>query len=143
LLEQWRVHPPYTDVGTKKSRAVTGFLDRAERKLFKRLDAAVAPDAAGELLHSARKAGKRFRYAAELATPVLGDEATVKVKRAKQLQELLGEHQDSVVSVQTLRRLGAGADTKPGSNGFTYGVLLAMELQRAEEAQAALRELHR
>lgn len=143
LLEQWRVDPPYTDVAAKKAKAVATFVDRAERRLYKRLDEAIEPGADDELLHRARKTGKRFRYVAELATPVVGDEATAKVKRAKKLQELLGEHQDSVVSVETLRRLGARAGTKPGSNGFTYGVLLAMELQRAGRARAAVRELQR
>lgn len=143
LLEQWRVAPPYTQIGAKKQASVAKYVDRAERKLYKRLDAATEPGADDELLHSARKAGKRFRYAAELATPVMGDEAISKVKRAKKLQELLGEHQDSVVSVEILRRLGARAGSRPGSNGFTYGVLLAMELQRADEARAAVGNLQR
>ncbi|MEJ7707359.1 MAG: CYTH and CHAD domain-containing protein [Nocardioidaceae bacterium] len=143
VLEQWRVDPPYTGAGAKKRTAVAKYVDRAERKLYRRLDASVEPGADDELLHSARKAGKRFRYAAELATPVMGDEAVSKVKRAKQLQEMLGEHQDSVVSVEILRRLGARAGSSPGSNGFTYGVLLAKEQQRAQDVWAAVREVQR
>lgn len=143
LLEQWRVDPPYTDVGAKKPKAVVKFVDRAEKKLYKRLDKATEAGADDELLHQARKTGKRFRYAAELAEPVMGDKATDKVKRAKKFQDVLGEFQDSVVSVDILRRLGARASTKPGSNGFTYGVLLERELQRAEEARTAMQKLHR
>lgn len=141
LLEQWRVDPPYTDVGAKESTAVARYVNRAERKLYRRLDDAMQPGAEDELLHSARKAGKRFRYAAELATPIMGDEAASKVKQAKKLQELLGEHQDSVVSVDILRRLGARAGSKQGSNGFTYGLMLARELQRANDVRAAVGEL--
>ncbi len=142
-LEQWRVAPPYTETAAKKSSTVVKYVDRAERKLYKRLDEANEPGADDERLHRARKAGKRFRYAAELATPVMGDEAATKVKRAKKLQELLGEHQDSVVSVDTLRRLGARAGGEPGRNGFTYGVLLGLELQRAEATRDAVLNLRR
>ncbi|MGI8888304.1 MAG: CHAD domain-containing protein, partial [Nocardioidaceae bacterium] len=141
LLEQWRVDPPYTAAGAKKATSVAKYVARAERKLYKRLDEAMQPGADDELLHAGRKAGKRFRYAAELATPVMGDEAVSKVKRAKRLQEMLGEHQDSVVSVEILRRLGARAGSRPGSNGFTYGVLLAMQMQLTEQARAAVLEL--
>ncbi|MBA2443855.1 MAG: CYTH and CHAD domain-containing protein [Nocardioidaceae bacterium] len=143
LLEQWRVDPPYTNVGSKKPKAVAKFVHRAEKKLYKRLDRAAETGMDDDLLHQARQAGKRFRYAAELTEPIMGDKATDKVKQAKKFQDVLGEFQDSVVSVDILRRLGARAGTKPGSNGFTYGVLLERELQRAEEARAAMRELHR
>jgi len=143
LLERWRVDPPFTDAGAKNAKKVAKSVDRAERRLYRRLDQALEPGAEDELLHRARKAGKRFRYAAELATPVMGDEATHKVRRAKKLQELLGEYQDGVVGMATLRRLAVRADTDSGLRGFSYGVLLGMELQRAEQAKSAVRELRR
>jgi CHAD domain-containing protein len=91
------------------------------------------------LLHRARKAGKRARYAAELLAlagvddPLASDQA---VAAWKELQDVLGEHQDSVVAADLLRRLGAATADRPGENGFTYGVLH----QREEHTATASRE---
>ena len=73
-------------------------------------------------LHEARKAAKRLRYAAEAATPVLGKRARQVVARVKDVQELLGDHQDAAVSRTVLRELGATAPSE-GGNGFTFGLL--------------------
>jgi len=59
-------------------------------------------------LHELRKAVKRARYAAELAAAV-GVKRTRKfVKRAKELQDVLGDHQDAVVATAALRGIDAG-----------------------------------
>ena len=50
-----------------------------------------------------RKLGKRARYASELA----GHNEVV--RRAKALQDVLGEHQDAVIAEQRLRALAAAA----------------------------------
>jgi len=47
------------------------------------------------------------------------------------------------MDLATLRRLAVRADTDSGLRGFSYGVLLGMELQRAEQAKSAVRELGR
>jgi CHAD domain-containing protein len=58
-------------------------------------------------LHELRKAVKRARYAAELAAAV-GAKGTGKyLKRAKKVQDVLGDHQDAVVAATVVRRLGA------------------------------------
>jgi CHAD domain-containing protein len=75
---------------------------RQLKKLRTRV-AATADDAPDDELHALRKRGKRVRYAYELA----GDNAVV--KRAKAFQDVLGEHQDSVVAESTLRELAANA----------------------------------
>ena len=82
-------------------------------------------------LHEMRKAGKRLRYAAEVSEPALGKPAKKLVKAVKELQELLGEHQDSYVARDLLRELGAAAAAE-GANGFAYGWLLRDEQARAE-----------
>jgi CHAD domain-containing protein len=76
-------------------------------KAFKKTRKAVRelPDEpADDELHAVRKKGKRARYAAELA----GREKFV--KRAKKLQDVLGEHQDAVVAAKRLRELAAEAE---------------------------------
>ncbi|MER7489241.1 CYTH and CHAD domain-containing protein [Streptomyces sp. NPDC126497] len=91
------------------------------------------------VLHEARKKTKRTRYAAEAAAPALGRPADDLVTAMKALQNLLGDHQDSVMARKTLRELAAVAHAA-GESAFTYGVLHAREERRAELAEAALPE---
>ncbi len=134
-LDAWGAAPPFTSEAQRPASKVKKYLARAERKLNKRLRSA---EGDVEALHRARKAGKRFRYAAELSEPELGKKAAKTVKAAKKLQKLLGEHQDAVVSAAFLRRLGASAGSGEGHNGFTYGILLSQEWQRAERIRRQL-----
>ena len=87
-------------------------------------------------LHEARKKAKRTRYSAEAAAAALGSPATALTKSMKSLQNLLGDHQDSVMTRQTLRELSAVAHAA-GESSFTYGVLYGREEARAaaDEAQ--------
>ncbi|MCP9988106.1 CYTH and CHAD domain-containing protein [Streptomyces sudanensis] len=85
-------------------------------------------------LHETRKAAKRARYTAELAAPVLGRPARRLVKDMKAVQQLLGDHQDSVVAREALRQLAVQANGA-GESSFTWGLL-----HGREEARAAARE---
>jgi CHAD domain-containing protein len=136
-LHQWRTDPPLTDPPSVE--AVSKRARRAERKADRRLAQAIGTDD-DALLHRARKAAKRARYAAELRVPV--DKGAKKtVKHYKQIQRVLGDHQDSVVATATLHRLAVTAGTTAGENGFTYGLLYAREQQAAETARRQAREL--
>ncbi|GAB2581567.1 CHAD domain-containing protein [Microlunatus antarcticus] len=143
LLRAWRADPPFTAAADVSAKKASGYVERADRKTQKRLSSASrayrrgAPDA-DELMHRARKAGKRHRYAVELAAPVLGTKADRIMASRKEFQELLGEHQDSVVAAGLLRELGAlaGAD---GQNGFTWGLLHAREQAVAQQVVRDLR----
>ena len=109
-------------------------MEEAKRKAGKRLRNA---DDDVERLHRARKAEKRLRYAAELVEPA--DKRMRRIARnAKDLQTLLGEHQDAVVAAHFLSTISAASEGKNGS-GFTYGVLVANELNRAARIRASLR----
>jgi CHAD domain-containing protein len=112
---------------------------KAQRSARKRLKKALAADST-ELLHRARKAVKRARYATELTAPVAGKSASKRVKVYKRVQDALGEHQDSVIAAATLRRLGAAA-TAPDQNGFTFGLLYEREQVAAERARRKARAL--
>ncbi|MEJ7648405.1 MAG: CYTH and CHAD domain-containing protein [Nakamurella sp.] len=118
-----------------RARVTSSSVERAGRKAHRRLDRALS---AGddELLHEARKAAKRARYAAELSLGQ-GGRNRAAVKEFKQLQEILGEYQDSVVASALLRQLGAATHADPTQNGFTFGILHEQEAQRAERARAA------
>jgi len=136
-LDGWRTTPPFTDRASLPATAAKAYVKRAERKLYRRLSKAHGEP---EALHRARKAGKRFRYAAELAEPALGKKAAKLAKQGKKLQSLLGEHQDSTVSAAFLRAQGAAAGTDAEQNGFTYGILLAREWQRSTDIRRSLKK---
>jgi len=136
-LDRWRTDPPFTEPAEQPASELRRYVKQAERKLYRRLGQSHGDP---EALHRARKAGKRLRYAAELSEPVLGKKAARLVQQGKKLQTQLGEHQDSVVSAEFLRRLGAAAGTSGEQNGFTYGILLAAEWQRATDIRRALKK---
>jgi CHAD domain-containing protein len=128
LVEAWRSDPPFTEAARAPASKVTRYVKRADKKLTKRLAAAVAAREAGaddgdELFHSARKAGKRHRYAVEVTVPLWGSRAEKIVAARKDLQDVLGHHQDRIVQAAFLRDLGARLGVRSGQNGFTYGVL--------------------
>ncbi|MDQ2838766.1 MAG: CHAD domain-containing protein [Actinomycetota bacterium] len=137
-LARWRTDPPFTDLAHQPAGRLSKYLDRAERTLAKKLEQADR-DPQDEKLHSARKAGKRARYAAEVAAPALGKSASALAASAERLQTVLGEHQDAVVSVEVLRRISEQV-AESGQNAFSYGVLVADQHRLATEAARAARD---
>lgn len=130
-VEEWGTDPPLrTDVDLK---AVLRMAEDAQRRARKRWSKALSADSP-ELLHRARKAAKRARYATELIAPAVGKSADKRVKAYKRAQDTLGEHQDSVIAAAVLRRLGAAA-IAPDQNGFTFGLLHEKEQAAAERAR--------
>jgi CHAD domain-containing protein len=100
-------------------------VDRQAGKLRK-IARSLPKDPADDELHALRKAGKRTRYAAELA----GDSKLV--TRAKQLQDVLGEHQDAVVAGERLRTIAA---TGNATLAFSAGRIAEREEARRREAR--------
>lgn len=147
-LDAWTAEPPFSPKAGKKA---AGQLDkgtrREHRKLSARMDTALALPPGCErdkALHSARKAAKRLRYAAETARPVVGKPAKRLAKRAKAVQGVLGDHQDAVEARTALTAL---VDQAHGDrrDTFVYGLLYAHLLteadRRAREASAAWKAL--
>ncbi|MGD3107265.1 CHAD domain-containing protein [Streptomyces sp. YGL11-2] len=119
---------------------VAGAVLKDYRRLAGRVETALgtpAGPARDEALHSARKAAKRIRYAAEAAQPALGRPARTFTRRAKQVQQLLGDHQDSVVARAALRELATQA-RGAGESGFTFGLLYGREEARAADREREL-----
>jgi CHAD domain-containing protein len=103
------------------------------RKLRRAVNAA-GKNPSDEQLHELRKLGKRARYAHELAG------AKTIVKRAKALQDVLGEHQDSVVAEERLRALSHEA---PADQAVAAGLLVARERARRATARREWRKAWR
>jgi CHAD domain-containing protein len=135
-VDEWIADPPFTPAAHGPNKHAAKWAEHAQQKLLRRLrNAAKHPDDA-ELVHSARKAAKRARYAAELAGPALPSTvAKQTIKKTRAIQDTLGEFQDSVVAHETLLRMGIRAGTTAGENGFTYGLLYALEQRRADESR--------
>lgn len=132
----WGDDVPFTDAAGRSPQTLVPAVRRRTRKPARRL--VELPEAAGDArdaaLHRARKAAKRARYAAELARPVLGKKATRWIRRHCRLQDLLGEQRDAVLAAALVRRLGAAVGTRPGENGFSYGLLYQQEVDAAAAA---------
>jgi CHAD domain-containing protein len=92
------------------------------------------PQERNQGLHEVRKSAKRARYAAESAVPVSSKPATRLAEAMEALQEVLGEHQDSVAAQSLLLQLAMAAQAS-GENGFTFGLLYAQERTRANDAR--------
>lgn len=126
--------PPLTPLASGKAKDVLPRLvEKARHRLDVRVEAALEAQHNDEPLHEARKAAKRLRYSAEVAEPALGKHAKALRKRAKDVQTLLGDHQDSVVARPVLLELGRGDE-----NGFTFGLLYGQEVELAHKTEAAL-----
>jgi CHAD domain-containing protein len=136
LMHHWRSDAPFTAAADVAPNAINTMIKKAKRKAGKRLTTAAAARRAGEpsdeLFHRARKASKRYRYAVEAAQPVWGSKADKIISKRKDLQDLLGNYQDGIVSAGFLRELGARLGVRSGQNGFSYGVLYAREVYAGE-----------
>jgi CHAD domain-containing protein len=138
-LDRLLVEPPFTELAARPARPE---LRRLVRRVWMRLDAAVTaadeaptPEQREHLLHEVRKISKQVRYAGEGTAPVLGKDARRLAASAEAVQEVLGEHQDSVVTREALRELGVTAQGA-GENGFTFGLLHGLEAGRADAADS-------
>ena len=93
-----------------------------------------------ETLHRIRKRAKQLRYTAA----ALGEDKVA--DRAKAIQSLLGDHQDSVVS-RTHLSAEAEVAHAAGEDTFTYGVLYSREAEVAHRAEeqigATLKQLRK
>jgi CHAD domain-containing protein len=106
-------------------------LERPWRHLEHAVERALE-DASDASLHAVRIRAKRARYAAEAVSPVFGKRAEGFAKAAARLQDVLGDHQDSVVARAWLREAAEG-----GADAFVAGELAAIEAQAAADARAA------
>ncbi|KUI21273.1 hypothetical protein AU192_12695 [Mycobacterium lehmannii] len=116
----------------ERTQATIGAAYKRVRKAAKAAAAAEADDDKDEALHRIRKGAKRLRY-----TAAATGESKVS-DRAKSIQSLLGDHQDSVVSRTHLSQQ-ADAAHAAGEDTFTYGLLFRMEEELAHRSREQLK----
>jgi CHAD domain-containing protein len=131
--------PPTPQPGEELAPLTIGSAYKRVHKAAKA--AAQAADAdRDEALHRIRKGAKRLRYTAAAT----GDDKVA--ERAKTIQTLLGDHQDSVVSRTHLSHQAEAAHAA-GEDTFTYGLLYQLEDDLArrsrEQLDGALKKLDR
>jgi CHAD domain-containing protein len=127
---------PPTDKGSGPVVAAAA----AGKKVRKAAKAArrAADEDLDEAMHRIRKRAKRLRYiAAAIGAKKIS-------KRAKTVQSLLGDHQDSVVSREHLTEQADAANTA-NEDAFTYGLLHQQDSdlarERRQQLEPALRKL--
>ncbi|MCW2495491.1 CHAD domain-containing protein [Jatrophihabitans sp.] len=130
-LDAWQ-SPPFVRPD-RAAKEVVQYVDAADRKVTRRLRKAARADVRDEALHRARKAGKRARYAAEVSRPVLGAAAKTRIRRAKQLQDRLGQVQDTSVALEFVQSVALDPSTSAEA-AFALGLLWAYEQRRQTRA---------
>src|SRR4051812_1288127 len=129
LLDQLVEQPPLRKrAGARAGTALPPLVARTYDRVRDLVQEAEArPDGAEreELWHDARKAAKQSRYAGESVAPVFGQDATAFAAAMEDVQEALGEHQDSVLTRERLRELALDAPSTEVA--FLYGRLHAQE----------------
>lgn len=86
-----------------------------------------------EELHRVRIKVKRARYAAELAETTVGRPASRFIQRAKELQDILGMHQDAVVAEGRVRSYLDGSQSRTAA--FAAGRMVERQRQRKLRAR--------
>ncbi|MFI0979358.1 CHAD domain-containing protein [Streptomyces sp. NPDC021093] len=140
-LDALLADPPLLRTAAKNAAPVLReALAKDHARLADRTEHALSLAPGGErdiALHEARKAAKRLRYAAESAQPVLGKPANRLRKRVKEVQTVLGDHQDSVVARTELRNLAVQAHAA-GETTFVWGLLYGQEERVGAEREREL-----
>ncbi len=106
--------PPLVRGPWKELRSMVGDLD---------------DDPSDEALHAVRKRAKQVRSGAEAVRPTVGKPAKQAAKRMREVQDVLGGHQDAVEAEEWLRAAAARPDVDPGV-AFVLGALVADERAR-------------
>jgi CHAD domain-containing protein len=129
LVEASRA-PAVTSQSEEPAATAVGRLARRDWKRLRRAVARLPEPAADAELHRIRILAKRLRYIAEAAAPVIGKVAERQAQAATRVQDLLGDHQDSITAQGWLR------SAAEGERGFVAGELSALERDAAGRDRA-------
>jgi CHAD domain-containing protein len=123
--------PALTAEAQQRAEFVVPTLARRDWKQLRKGIVALPDQPADAEMHRIRILAKRVRYAAEAAEPIVGKSASRSADAAAALQDVLGDHQDSVTAQQWLREAGRGP------RAFVAGELTALERETAAQDRAA------
>ncbi|MCX2733256.1 CHAD domain-containing protein [Saccharopolyspora sp. NFXS83] len=126
------VHRPLPASGVEHCgpRELRALVAKQYRRLRRTVDE-IGTDPTNAELHALRILGKRLRYTAELAEPVLGKPMRQLLSAAKRFQDVLGEHQDACVAERRVLELLAARGPGPDpAIAFVAGRLVERERSR-------------
>src|SRR5437588_3095938 len=129
LVEASRA-PALAAEAEQPARVILPSLARRDWKRLRKGIARLPEPAEDTALHRIRILAKRVRYAAEACAPIVGKVAPRFANAAAALQDVLGDHQDSVTAQGWLRGAGNGA------RAFVAGELCTMERDAASRDRA-------
>ncbi len=136
-LETFVADPPLTSrAGRPAAKETPKVVRAAWRTMLRRHAEArrLPPSREQDLaLHRTRRAAKRARYTAEAASLALGPSLRKQARRAEEVQEVLGAHQDAVVTSEYLTRV-AGRPGLPPADVFVLGRLTERQHYKAVDA---------
>lgn len=149
-LDELVATPPLTAVAAQPAgRVLPGEARQAYRRTARRMRRAqhTRPGHDRDVAyHEARKAAKRARYSGEAISPAIGKRASRFTQQMKQVQTVLGDHQDAIVARGVDRDLGISAYLA-GENAFSFGLLHERAHRQAiaceDQAQQAWRRARR
>jgi CHAD domain-containing protein len=130
LVEASRA-PALIPEAQKRAAVVIPALARRDWKQLRKGVTGLSDQPGDPELHRIRILAKRVRYAAEAAEPIAGKIAARSAEAAAALQDVLGDHQDSVTAQQWLREIGKGP------RAFVAGEVTALERETAAHDRAA------
>ncbi|HEX8966867.1 MAG TPA: CHAD domain-containing protein [Chloroflexota bacterium] len=118
-------------------------LRRAFRRLRKRANG-LGNSAPASRFHQARIGAKRLRYTTEFFEPVYGKPARRLIKTATSLQDLLGDHQDGIVSGQRIHEaVQTAAGAWPAETSLALGRIVQWEAEHGRDVRRRFRPSYR
>ena len=111
-------------------------LVRKPYRKVRKLGDPLTEESSGEEFHELRKKGKRLRYALEFLSGIYGEPIKEFIGPLKDLQDVLGDHQDAEVATSHLRELsvarGRGRRLPPETIFVMGGISHRYEIQARE-----------
>ncbi|WP_106848767.1 CYTH and CHAD domain-containing protein [Blastococcus sp. Marseille-P5729] len=126
--------------GTEPAKALRGVFDRDWKRVRGAVHEANEIEDQAEhehALHEVRKSAKRLRYGMDSAHAVIGKDAKKLAKASAAITEILGDHNDSVITAGVIAALAEKAHAR-GEDTFTYGRMHAQEQAHASVSREEL-----
>ena len=133
-IAQFATEPPFGSSDAQRDAAgvVPALVRHPLRRLRREADQlGAAPDDAE--LHRVRILVKRLRYATDVAAPLVGKPARRAVRALRELQDVLGDHNDACIAVIRLREL---SDDAPAARVWSAALLGGLQLARTADCRA-------
>lgn len=119
----WATEPTLVPLAVDRVR-------RAEKRVL-RLGRSIDGDSPDEEFHELRKRAKKLRYLLEFFGEVIDAEASrERIRELKDLQDLLGAHQDRAVQIAALERFGEELMDVPATRASIHALVHSLDAER-------------